>query len=88
MVSREEENEGNRNGLKIGENNMPKKEFDIGEEFQLGLVRLKCVSDHGCEDCYFNSIDYCYFVLKDIIGCCNCSDREDKTDVAFIKIEE
>ena len=67
---------------------MPQKEYKIGEEFQCGLVRLKCVANRGCKDCYFNGIDYCYFVVKRIVGCCNSNDRKDKTDVAFIKVQD
>lgn len=37
---------------------MEKKEFKIGEVFDAGLVRLKCVEptapDAGCEGCIFN----------------------------------
>lgn len=37
---------------------MEKKEFKVGEVFDAGLVRLKCVEptapDGGCEGCIFN----------------------------------
>lgn len=37
---------------------MEKKEFKVGEVFDAGLVRLKCVEasapDSGCEGCIFN----------------------------------
>lgn len=37
---------------------MEKKEFKVGEVFDAGLVRLKCVEptapDAGCEGCIFN----------------------------------
>lgn len=38
---------------------MEKKEFKVGEVFDAGLVRLKCVDapepDLGCEGCIFNA---------------------------------
>lgn len=67
---------------------MPKKEYKIGEEFQCGLVRLKCVSGLSCESCYFKGIDYCCTVIYDMVGGCDSSEREDKTNVAFVKVEQ
>lgn len=41
---------------------MEKKEFKVGEVFDAGLVRLKCVDapepDLGCEGCIFNDPHY------------------------------
>lgn len=68
---------------------MEKKEFKVGEVFDAGLVRLKCVEasapDSGCEGCIFN-----YFTcgaVEVIAGPCNQAEREDNRDVIFIKAD-
>lgn len=68
---------------------MEKKEFKIGEVFDAGLVRLKCVEptapDAGCEGCIFN-----YFTcgaVGVVVGPCNHAGREDNKDVIFIKAD-
>jgi len=38
---------------------MKKVMFDIGEEFQMGLIRLKCITQRAdlggyCEGCFFH----------------------------------
>lgn len=53
---------------------MEKKEFKVGEVFDAGLVRLKCVDapepDLGCEGCIFNDHITCGSV--DVVaGPCN-----------------
>ena len=68
---------------------MEKKEFKVGEVFDAGLVRLKCVEptapDAGCEGCIFN-----YFTcgaVGVVAGPCNHAERADNKDVIFIKAE-
>lgn len=68
---------------------MEKKEFKVGEVFDAGLVRLKCVEPTapgaGCEGCIFN-----YFTCEavDVIaGPCNHAEREDNKNVIFIKAD-
>lgn len=66
---------------------MEKKEFKVGEVFDAGLVRLKCVEasapDSGCEGCIFN-----YFTCGAVVaGPCNCTEREDGKNVIFIKAD-
>lgn len=68
---------------------MEKKEFKVGEVFDAGLVRLKCVEptapDTGCEGCIFN-----YFTcgaVEVVAGPCNCTEREDGKNVIFIKAD-
>lgn len=65
---------------------MAKKEFKIGETFQCGLIKLKVVeSDVFCDDCYFRETGC--INLKNILGLCSL-DREDKTNVIFVEVEE
>lgn len=72
---------------------MAKKEFKVGEVFQMGLVELKCQEStikecYQCKDCYFfNQVLKCN-ELFDMIGYCDHRKREDKTDVIFVKVEE
>lgn len=68
---------------------MEKKEFKVGEVFDAGLVRLKCVGptapNAGCEGCIFN-----YFTcgaVDVIAGPCSHAEREDNRDVIFIKAD-
>lgn len=67
---------------------MEKKEFQIGEVFQFGLLKLKCVKPYDihkrCSHCFL--VD-CYQCM-DIVGNCIHNIREDKTDVIFVKVEE
>lgn len=65
---------------------MEKKEFKIGEVFDAGLVRLKCVEptapDAGCIFNYFTcgAVDV-------IAGPCSHAEREDNKNVIFIKAD-
>lgn len=65
---------------------MEKTKFKIGEVFQCGLVKLKCVEYEGegnpCDDCYFG------WECKDMVGDCSESSREDKSNVIFVKAED
>lgn len=66
---------------------MGKKEFKIGEEFQLGLLRLKCVKADDtykqCDQCFLGECWQC----SDIAGDCMSSIREDKQNVVFVKVD-
>lgn len=68
---------------------MEKKEFKVGEVFDAGLVRLKCVEptapNAGCEGCIFNYLT-CGAVPV-IAGPCSHVEREDNRDVIFIKAD-
>lgn len=69
---------------------MEKKEFKVGEVFDAGLVRLKCVEptapNAGCEGCIFNDHITCGSV--DVVaGPCSHAEREDNRDVIFIKAD-
>lgn len=69
---------------------MEKKEFKVGEVFDAGLVRLKCVDapeQHlGCEGCIFNDHITCGFGRCSRRPC-NHVEREDGKDVIFIKAD-
>lgn len=65
---------------------MEKKEFKVGEVFDAGLVRLKCVEGDSCEGCVFEYNLLCSFA-DIIVGPCGCEKREDKKDVIFIKAD-
>lgn len=68
---------------------MAKKEFKVGEVFQCGLVKLKCVKQEeglDCVGCFFE--DCCMFALGKIFGECSSREREDKTDIIFVKVED
>lgn len=67
---------------------MAKKEFKVGEEFQCGLIKLKCEANLDFEECYFKGIDYCCTTVYDIVGACDRDGRTDKTNVAFVKVDE
>lgn len=67
-----------------------KKEFKIGEVFQCGLVKLKVVKQEKfgtCTGCALDGLEYCSAV-QEFIGSCYHADREDKTDIVFVKVEE
>ena len=73
-----------------------KKEFKVGEVFQCGLVKLRCEESQEIRKCFkcFFCDKYLYdcdvdYSIKGEMGCfCNAGDREDRTDVIFVKVEE
>lgn len=69
-----------------------KKEFKIGEVFQFGFAKLKVEKTDvklcdQCEKCFMYDYLYNCKDLVDIIGSCEAKNREDKTDVVFVKVE-
>ena len=67
-----------------------KNQFQIGETFQFGLIRLKCVTSEKanfCVDCFFRDGN-CDKKQTEVIGTCVASQRNDKTDVIFVKSED
>lgn len=72
---------------------MPKKEFKVGEVFQCGLLNLKCVEYKGgaadrCDECVFDDNGECIDRFDNIVGKCSHLNREDKTNVIFVKVED
>lgn len=68
---------------------MPKKEFQIGEVFQYGLVKMLCKKADAtrlCYDCDFYDLhnECC---VGDYVGECLGRNRKDKTEVIFVKVE-
>lgn len=70
---------------------MQKIEFKVGEVFRCGLIKLRCEETRNiggcCEGCFFH-----FRCFKDstgaISGPCSRTEREDKTDVIFVKVED
>lgn len=68
-----------------------KKEFKIGETFQFGLIKLKVVKStkwNSCEGCYMTNLPGQCKSYYDLIGKCLRGEREDKTDILFVKVED
>lgn len=72
---------------------MKKKEFKIGDEFDLGLMKIRVENRYdkmGCRECFF--YEFCCDVEEVFryatIGACDGREREDKTDVVFKLVEE
>lgn len=64
--------------------------YKIGEEFQVGLVRLKCVESNkngSCNGCFFEDNIDCTLLTTKMTGACNSS-RPDGKDVVFATVEE
>lgn len=70
---------------------MTKKYIEVGEEFQFGLVRLKCEKaddEDACKGCFFNEYNYNTCMLLDnFLGSCGRKRRDDNNNVIFIKID-
>lgn len=68
------------------------EEIKIGEVFQVGRVKLKCVEDFDderCDNCAFYKLGgvLCAFLPNYGIEC-SCLQREDKKNVIFIEVKE
>lgn len=67
---------------------MAKKEFKIGEEFQCGHVKLRVEKSTICQGCFFNNPMCNCAGNSYFIDSCISHQREDKTDVIFVEVEE
>lgn len=66
---------------------MKKKEFAVGEVFQLGLKKLKVVEDDKrCAVCYLYELRI--RGCSSLVGSCWRKERTDKKNVAFVEVEE
>lgn len=69
---------------------MEKKEFKVGEVFHLGFHKVKVVESsvyNNCRTCIMNEYNMCS-KIEYICGSCYASEREDETDVVFVKVKE
>lgn len=71
----------------------PKTYFEVGEEFQMGLVRLRCVDNVHCVDNVgFYRCKGCVFDVSDMdcpldyTGACNFTGRPDRKNVIFVEV--
>lgn len=68
---------------------MKKKEFEIGEEFKCGLVKLRCEkATSGCSGCVFyreGEFNDCSHIA---LGKCDAYSRKDRQDVVFVEVED
>ena len=65
-------------------------ERKIGEKFDFLGVKLEVVEGekNSCEGCYLCGTKICgYEIITNYLGCCANSEREDKKDVIFKKVE-
>lgn len=72
---------------------MAKTEYNLGEVFQCGMVKLRVEECKGCCKCIFYNQKYfkCDITLpalKKFLGSCSKNERKDKTSVIFVKVEE
>lgn len=63
------------------------EEIKIGEVFQVGRIKFKCVEGKNCVDCVFYKYGglICSFLSKQGI---ECEDRKDLKKAIFIEVEE
>lgn len=66
------------------------EEYKVGEVFQFGKIKLRCVLGTGCNKCFFShfKFDDDIFITKNVIGPCDGISRSDKNDIIFVKVEE
>lgn len=65
----------------------PKTYFEVGEEFQMGLARLRCMDNVGsyrCKGCVFDVSDI--DCPLDYTGACNFTGRPDRKNVIFVEV--
>ena len=67
------------------------KEFKIGEVFQFGKKKLKCVenTESLCDGCIFR--DFTFDVCKSVVhfvGECAFQKRQDEKNVVFVEVKE
>ena len=67
---------------------MAKTEYNLGEVFQCGLVKLRVEEAYmgSCDGWYLDDLE-CYGQLRDIVGLCDNS-RKDESNVIFVKVKE
>ena len=65
------------------------EEIKVGEVFQFGRVKLKCVEGCKCSDCAMSGLEIegCEY-MSYFLGACEKRNREDHTGVIFVEVEE
>lgn len=67
------------------------EEYKVGEVFQFGKKKLKCVEDTGdnsCDGCIFFDVSDACKDLPQFIGECHYLNRSDRNSVIFIEVKE
>lgn len=66
-----------------------KTQFEIGEIFNFGLVKLKAVESCDCEGCFFEYLEKCTDVNEFYVGQCDPDYRKENTGgIKFIEVKE
>lgn len=71
-----------------------KNEFEVGEVFQVGLIKMKCVEQkresgkHMCKGCILVHRECEDELYEMIFGTCIDSERSDGKDVIFVEVKE
>lgn len=65
------------------------EEYKVGEVFQFGKKKLKCVQGMKCSECAMSDLelDGCE-LMSHYLGACEKRDRSDHTGVMFIEVKE
>lgn len=59
--------------------------YKIGDKVPFGRLTLKVVKSSDCSECTLNGVCGNESLTLEAFGSCYCRDREDKTDVIFVK---
>lgn len=67
-----------------------KKEYNIGEIFQCGLLYIQCIQQRtslgvSCKGCMFHNSGTCVDDIEEIVGYCDEYHRSDNKNVIFVK---
>lgn len=63
------------------------KDYEIGDTFKCGRVKLKCVrqpENETCESCFF--LKMCNLEISKMIGECSCETRDDEENIIFVEV--
>lgn len=65
------------------------EEYKVGEVFQFGKKKLKCVKGCKCSNCVMSDLSFegCEFISI-YVGACAAKGRKDHTEVIFIEVKE
>lgn len=65
------------------------EEYKIGEVFQFGKKKLKCIKGTRCSKCAMSDLGIggCDWASK-YVGACTPKDRADHTEVIFVEVND